>query len=333
VIAYRAIFSAGRYRPIKSLIFAVTPIELIAACYGVLLFNLQDIPTMNIGFIGLGIMGRPMALNLIKGGHTVTVWARRAESMQGLVDAGAIAAATPAEAARGNQLLFSMVADAPDVSEVMHAAVAAAEPGLVAVDMSTIAPAAARRIGEELASHGIDFLDAPVSGGEVGAIAGTLSIMVGGSAAGFAKAKAAFECMGKNIVHVGASGAGQVTKAANQIVTGMGVLAVAEAFAFASKNGVDRSKVREALLGGFAYSKILENHGQRMIDGNFKPGFKSWMHEKDLNIVMQTAHELGLCLPGSAATAQMFNAMVGSGRGEEDSIAVLKLLEGLSGQA
>jgi 2-hydroxy-3-oxopropionate reductase len=184
-----------------------------------------------------------------------------------------------------------------------------------------------------MAAAGVDFMDAPVSGGEVGAIAGTLSIMAGGSDAAFARAKPAFECMGKNIVHVGASGAGQVAKAANQIVTGMGVLAVAEAFAFAAKNGVDRSKVREALLGGFAYSKILENHGQRMLDRNFKPGFKSWMHEKDLNIVMQTAHELGLCLPGSAATAQMFNAMVGSGHGEEDSIAVLKLLESLSGQA
>jgi len=287
---------------------------------------------MKIGFVGLGIMGRAMALNLIKGGHTVTVWARRPESMQPLLEAGATAASGPAEAAQGNEIVISMVADAPDVAEVMRAVATSAEPGLVAVDMSTIAPAAARRIGEELAAAGIDFLDAPVSGGEVGAIAGTLSIMVGGSEAAFAKARPAFECMGKNIVHVGASGAGQVTKAANQIVTGMGVLAVAEAFAFAAKNGVDRSKVREALLGGFAYSKILENHGQRMLDRNFKPGFKSWMHEKDLNIVMQTAHELGLCLPGSAATAQMFNAMVGSGMGEEDSIAVLKLLERLSGQ-
>jgi len=277
-------------------------------------------------------MGRAMVLNLIKGGHTVTVWARRAESMQPLLDAGAGAAEGPAGAAQGNEIVISMVADAPDVAEVMRAVAAAAEPGLVAIDMSTIAPAAARRIGEELAAVGIDFLDAPVSGGEVGAIAGTLSIMVGGSEAAFAKARPAFECMGKNVVHVGACGAGQVTKAANQIVTGMGVLAVAEAFAFAAKNGVDRSKVREALLGGFAYSKILENHGQRMLDRNFKPGFKSWMHEKDLNIVMQTAHELGLCLPGSAATAQMFNAMVGSGMGEEDSIAVLKLLERLSGQ-
>ena len=288
---------------------------------------------MKIGFIGLGIMGRPMALNLLKGGHDVRVWARRAESMQPLLNAGAAGAACPADVARDRELVISMVADAPDVAEVMRGVASAGVPGLVAVDMSTIAPAAARSIGAELAEAGVDFLDAPVSGGEVGAIAGTLSIMAGGSAAAFARAEPAFACMGKNIVHVGDSGAGQVAKAANQIVTGMGVLAVAEAFAFASKNGVDRSKVREALLGGFAYSKILENHGQRMLDRNFKPGFKSWMHEKDLNIVMQTAHELGLCLPGSAATAQMFNAMVGSGHGEEDSIAVLKLLELLSGQA
>ena len=287
---------------------------------------------MKIGFIGLGIMGRPMALNLVKGGHAVTVWARRTESMQPLLAAGATSATNPADTARGSELVISMVADAPDVAEVMRGVAQGAAPGLIAVDMSTIAPAAARRISKELAAAGIDFMDAPVSGGEVGAIAGTLSIMAGGSEAAFVRAGPAFECMGGNIVHVGASGAGQVAKAANQIVTAMGVLAVAEAFAFAAKNGVDRGKVREALLGGFAYSKILENHGQRMLDRNFKPGFKSWMHEKDLNIVMQTAHELGLCLPGSAATAQMFNAMVGSGLGEEDSIAVLKLLEKLSGQ-
>jgi 3-hydroxyisobutyrate dehydrogenase-like beta-hydroxyacid dehydrogenase len=270
---------------------------------------------------------------LLKGGHQLTVWARREVSMAPLIEAGALGAKSPAEAGQGVDLVVSMVADAPDVAEVMREVAKTAAPGLVAVDMSTISPAAARQIGEELAASGVDFIDAPVSGGEVGAIAGSLSIMVGGSEAGFARAKPAFECMGKNIVHVGESGAGQVTKAANQIMTGMGVLAVAEAFAFASKNGVDQGKVREALLGGFAYSKILENHGQRMLDRNFKPGFKSWMHEKDLNIVMQTAHELGLFLPGSAATAQMFNAMVGSGLGEEDSIAVLKLLEVLSGQA
>lgn len=289
---------------------------------------------MNIGFIGLGIMGRPMALNLLKSGHSLTVWARRPESMEPLLEAGAKGAANPAEVAAASEVVISMVADAPDVEMVMlgpKGVASGAHPGLVAVDMSTIAPAAARDIAERLAGAGVDFIDAPVSGGEVGAIAGTLSIMAGGSEAAFAKAKAAFEAMGKNIVHVGASGAGQVTKAANQIVTGMGVLAVAEAFALAKKSGVDPAKVREALLGGFAYSKILENHGQRMLDRNFKPGFKSWMHQKDLNIVMQSAHELGVSLPGAAATAQMFNAMVGSSLGEEDSIAVLKLLERLGG--
>jgi 2-hydroxy-3-oxopropionate reductase len=293
---------------------------------------------MKVGFIGQGIMGRPMALNLLKGGHEVTVWARRIESMQPLLDAGAKGAANPAELARVVDVAISMVADAPDVEQVMlgengvsSGVVAANKAGLVAVDMSTILPASARGIAARLREKGVDFLDAPVSGGEVGAIAGTLSIMVGGSEAAFAKAKSAFECMGKNIVHVGDSGAGQVAKAANQIVTGAGVLTVAEALNFAARNGVDPAKVREALLGGFAYSKILENHGQRMLDRNFKPGFKSWMHQKDMNIVMQSAHELGMCLPVSAATAQMYNAMVGAGLGEEDSIAVLKLLERLSG--
>jgi 3-hydroxyisobutyrate dehydrogenase-like beta-hydroxyacid dehydrogenase len=248
--------------------------------------------------------------------------------MTPLADAGATVAADPADVARQVEVVISMVADAPDVAQVMlgeRGVAAGAQSGLVAVDMSTIAPSAAKDIAAKMKAQGIEFVDAPVSGGEVGAIAGTLSIMAGGTEAAFAKARPAFECMGKNIVHVGDSGAGQVAKACNQIVTGMGVMAVAEAMCFASKAGADPARVREALLGGFAYSKILENH-------NFKPGFKSWMHQKDLNIVMQSAHELGLMLPGSAMTAQMFNAMVGSGLGEEDSIAVLKLLENLSGQ-
>lgn len=289
---------------------------------------------MKIGFIGLGIMGRPMALNLLHGGHQLTVWARRAESMQPVLDAGADAAASPAEVAKGVDVVISMVADAPDVEQVMlgeRGVASAGRSGLIAVDMSTIRPAAARDIGARLLAQGIDFLDAPVSGGEVGAIAGTLSIMVGGTVSAFDRARPAFACMGRNIVHVGDAGAGQVAKAANQIVTGVGVLTVAEALNFAARSGVDPARVREALLGGFAYSKILENHGQRMLDRNFKPGFKSWMHQKDMNIVMQSAHELGLCLPVSAATAQMYNAMVGSGLGEEDSIAILKLLERLSG--
>jgi 3-hydroxyisobutyrate dehydrogenase-like beta-hydroxyacid dehydrogenase len=252
-----------------------------------------------------------------------------------LAEAGARIATSPAEVARQVDVVISMVADAPDVEQVMlgeNGVASGAQAGLVAVDMSTISPAAAKDIAAKMKARGIEFVDAPVSGGEVGAIAGTLSIMAGGSEAAFARAKPAFECMGKNIVHIGDSGAGQVAKACNQIMTGMGVMAVAEALCFASKAGANPAKVREALLGGFAYSKILENHGQRMIDRNFKPGFKSWMHQKDLNIVMQSAHELGLMLPGSAMTAQMFNAMVGSGLGEEDSIAVLKLLENLSGQ-
>ena len=290
---------------------------------------------MRVGFVGLGIMGRPMALNLLKAGHEVTVWARRKESIAPLIEAGAQGAASPAAVAAVADIVFSMVADAPDVHEVMlgsQGVVQSKRPGLIAVDMSTIPPAAAKSIGADLSAQGVTFLDAPVSGGEVGAVAGTLSIMVGGDKAAFDKVEPLFACMGKNVVYIGVSGAGQVAKAANQILTGVGVLAVAEAMAFAKKNGADPAKVREALMGGFAGSKILENHGQRMIDRNFKPGFKSWMHEKDMNIVMQTAHDLGLYLPASAATAQMFKAMVGSGLGEQDSIAVLKLLEQLSGQ-
>lgn len=288
---------------------------------------------MKIGFIGLGIMGRPMALNLLKEGYELRVWARRPESMVPLLEAGAQAGESPADLGSWADLVISMVADAPDVYQVMLGEQGVAHsprPGLVAADMSTIAPAAARQIGVELLDAGVDFLDAPVSGGEAGAIAGCLSIMVGGCDKAFNRVLPAFMAMGKNIVHVGASGAGQVTKAANQVVTGMGVLAVAEAFNFARQSGVDPAKVREALLGGFAYSKILENHGQRMLDRNFKPGFKGWMHQKDMNIVMETAFELGLMLPGAAATAQMFNALVGRGMGEEDSIALLKLLEQLS---
>ncbi|NJA88145.1 NAD(P)-dependent oxidoreductase [Rhodocyclus tenuis] len=297
---------------------------------------------MKVAFIGLGIMGRPMALNLLRGGHAVTVWARRAESMRPLADAGAHTADSPAAAATNADLVISMVADAPDVEQVMLGesgvvdALALRDPGaapLVAVDMSTIAPAAARRIGERLAAHGISFLDAPVSGGEVGAIAGSLSVMVGGDAAAFAFAQPALACVGSRVLHIGASGAGQVTKAANQILTGVGVLAVAEALNFAACNGVDAGRVREALMGGFASSRILENHGQRMLDRNFAPGFKAWMNQKDLNIVLQSAHQQGVFTPLTAATSQFFNALVGNGLGEEDSIAVLKLLEGLSGVA
>jgi len=288
---------------------------------------------MNIGFIGLGLMGRPLALHLAKAGHTLHLWARRAASLDPFKDVGAQAHASPAEVAKHADIVFTMVADAPDVREVTLGAdgiAAGSRKGLIVVDMSTINPNAAREIGAALEAKGIEFVDAPVSGGEVGAINAALTIMVGGKPEVFEKVKPLFEKMGKSITLIGGIGAGQVAKACNQILTGVGVMAVAEAFNFAAKNDVDVAKVREALLGGFAYSRILENHGQRMLDRNFKPGFKAWMHQKDLRIVMEEAHRLGLMLPAAAATAQLFNAIVGSGMGEEDSIAALKLLEKLS---
>lgn len=289
---------------------------------------------MKVGFIGLGLMGRPMALNLLKAGHELSVWSRRNESMTPLVQAGATACSSAAEVASRSEVVISMVADAPDVEQVAlgpNGVADGAQAGLILVDMSTIAPAAAQSIAGRMAERGVTMLDAPVSGGEVGAIDGTLTIMVGGDEVDFRKVKPLFEAMGKTVSLIGTTGAGQVAKACNQILTGVGVAAVAEALNFAQKSGVDAARVRDALLGGFAYSRILENHGKRMLERNFRPGFKAWMHQKDMRIVLEEAHRLGLALPSSAATAQMFNAMVGSGLGEEDSVAMLKLLERMSG--
>lgn len=288
---------------------------------------------MNIGFIGLGLMGRPMALNLRKAGFAVGVWARREASLAPVVAAGAVARGSIAEVAAAADAVFSCVPDAPQVAEVAQAVADGARPGLVFADMSTIAPAAARDIAAQLKARGVSMLDAPVSGGEVGAIAGTLTIMVGGDQAAFDTALPAFQAMGKSVTRVGESGAGQVAKACNQIATGVGVAAVAEALNFAQMSGVDPARVREALLGGFANSRILDNHGQRMIDRNFTPGFKAWMHQKDLRIVMEEAHRHGLALPAAAATAQLFNALIGAGMGEDDSVAMLKLFEVMCGAA
>ena len=290
---------------------------------------------MRIGLIGLGLMGRPMAGHLLRAGHELHLWARRPaalEEWRGLerVQLHENAAAV----ARHAELVVTVVADAPDVEQVSLGAeglAEGAESGLIVVDMSTIAPAAARDIGARLEARGIEFLDAPVSGGEVGAINATLTIMAGGKPEVFEKARPVLGCLGRSVTLIGPRGAGQVAKACNQILTGIGVAAVAEALNFARASGVDPARVREALLGGFASSRILENHGQRMLDRNFQPGFKAWMHQKDLRIVMDEAQRLGLVLPGTAVTAQMFNALVGSGGGEEDSIGMLKLLERLSG--
>ena len=285
---------------------------------------------MNVGFIGLGLMGRPMAQHIAIGGHTLHLWARREASLDPFRGTTARLHDSPAAVAAEVDVIITMVADAPDVEQVLFAkngVTSAAHADLTVIDMSTIGPAAARDIGARLAAAGIDFLDAPVSGGEVGAINASLTIMVGGDVAVFERAKPLLHLMGKSVSLVGDCGAGQVAKACNQILTGVGVVAVAEAMAFAKRSGVDPARVREAMLGGFAYSRILENHGQRMIDGNFKPGFKGWMHQKDLRIVMDEAQRLGLTLPSSAATEKTFDALVDAGLGEEDSIAVLKLIE------
>ena len=291
---------------------------------------------MDVGFIGLGLMGRPMALNLIKAGHRVHVWSRRRESMQPLLDAGAGDCASAAEVARRASITISMVADAPDVEQVTlgpDGVADGARAGHIHIDMSTIAPAAAQSIATRLAARGIVALEAPVSGGEPGAIAATLTIMVGGDADACARVLPLLEAMGKSITRIGEAGAGQVAKACNQIITGVGVASVAEALNFAARSGADGAKVREALLGGFAYSRILENHGQRMLERNFRPGFKAWMHQKDLRIVMDEAHRLGVALPAAAAAAQLFNGMMGCGMGEDDSVAMLKLFERMSGGA
>jgi len=289
---------------------------------------------MDVGFVGLGLMGRPMALNLLKAGHAVRVWARRAESMQPVLDAGATACATVAELAGQVDAVVTIVADAPDVAQLAlgpDGVADGARPGLIMIDMSTIAPEAAKDIAAKLAARGVTMLDAPVSGGEAGAIAGSLTIMVGGEEPAFDRVRPLFEAMGRSVTYIGASGAGQVAKACNQVLTGVGVASVAEAMNFARHSGVDPAAVREVLTGGLANSRILENHGARMLARNFAPGFKSWMHLKDMRIVLDEAHRLNIALPGAAAAAQLFAAMGGAGMGEEDSVAVLKLFERMGG--
>lgn len=286
-----------------------------------------------IGFIGLGIMGRPMALNLKRAGLELAVYARRQGSMEPLEEVGAVSCTSPAEVARRSDICFTMVSDTPDVEQVIlgpGGIVEGASPGSVVVDMSTVSPGSTRTIAGRLERRGIAMLDAPVSGGEQGAIDGTLSIMVGGEPDTFERVRPIFEVLGRNVVHVGPSGAGQVCKSCNQIVVGATIAGVAEAILFARTSGVDPARVREALLGGFAASRILEVHGQRMIDENFAPGFKARLHQKDMRIVAEAAHALGLALPGAAAVAQYLNALVGRGLGEEDSAAIYKVLRAMS---
>ena len=290
----------------------------------------------SVGFIGLGIMGRPMALNLRQAGHELFVHARRAESMAPLIAAGANACASPAEVARQAGIVFTMVADTPDVEQVILGSDGVLEgvrPGSVVVDMSTISPSTTRDLAGRLRERGAEMLDAPVSGGEPGAIDGVLSIMVGGTEAAFERVLPLFEVMGRNIVHVGDNGAGQVCKSCNQVVVSQTLAGVGEAMLMARASGVDPAKVRAALLGGSAYSKILEIHGQRMIDANYEPGFKASLHRKDLRIVLEAAHELGIAMPGTALVCQYLNALVGRGLGDLDSAALFRVLEDVNGAA
>lgn len=282
-----------------------------------------------IGFIGPGIMGGPMALNLLKAGYAVQAYARRPDALAPLLAVGATACNSPAEAATRAQIVISIVSDTTDVEQVLlgkHGVIEGAAAGTTVIDMSTISPAATRNMAARLAEKHIDMLDAPVSGGETGAINATLSIMVGGKQKVFEQALPVLQCLGKNIVHIGDHGAGQVAKACNQIVVAATIAGVAEALTFARANAVDGGKVREALLGGFAGSKILEVHGQRMLSQDFTPGFKSRLHRKDMNIVRQAAEELGLDLPVAQQLAAQMEELVALGHGELDSSALIKLL-------
>ncbi len=250
-----------------------------------------------------------------------------------LTEAGATACTSPAEVARHADIVFTNVSDTPDVQEIVlgeNGVIEGARRGSVLVDNSTISPSATRTMTEALRERGVEMLDAPVSGGEKGAIDGTLSIMVGGKAEAFARVRPLFEVLGRNVVHVGDNGAGQVTKACNQVVIAQTIAAVGEGLVLATASGVDPAKVREALLGGFAGSRVLEVHGQRMLERNFKPGFMARLHQKDMRIVLETARELGIALPGAAQVTQYLNALAGSGGGELDSTALVTVQERMS---
>ena len=286
-----------------------------------------------LGFIGLGIMGKPMALNLLKAGYRLAVLSRGPGPQNELVAAGATAGKSPLNVAEQSDVVITMLPDSPDVEQVVlgrDGVLQGLRSGGLAIDMSTVLPSLARHIADIAQQKGCEALDAPVSGGQMGAESGTLSIMVGGPGAAFERAKPIFERMGKNIVYIGEAGAGQVTKAANQIVCSGTIAAVGEALVFAKKAGVDPVRVREALLGGFAQSRILEAHGNRMLQRNFQPGFKLKLHRKDMSIVLNTARELGVALPVSAIVTELMNALMASAGGELDHSALVTVFEKLA---
>ena len=284
---------------------------------------------MKVGFIGLGIMGSPMAGHLLKGGHALFL-NTRTKVPQELVAAGGIACATAADVARQSDVIVMMLPDTPDVEKVLFGKGGVSEglsKGKTVVDMSSISPIETKRFAAQINALGCDYVDAPVSGGEVGAKAATLTIMCGGGEPAFARVKPLLDLMGKNITLVGGNGDGQTTKVANQIIVALTIQAVGEALLFASKAGADPAKVRQALMGGFASSKILEVHGDRMVKRTFQPGFRIALHQKDLNLALDGAKALGLSLPNTAVAQQMFSACVANGGAAWDHSALVKVLE------
>ncbi len=284
---------------------------------------------MKIGFIGLGIMGAPMATHLLKAGHEVHVHTRSAVPAA-VAEAGARRCASGRAVAGQADIVITMVPDTPDVEAVLfgeHGVAAGLSKGKVVVDMSSISPVATRDFARRINQLGCDYLDAPVSGGEVGAKNATLSIMVGGDEAVFERVKPVFEAMGKNITLVGGNGAGQTCKVANQIVVALTIEAVAEGLLFAAKAGADPAKVRQALMGGLATSRILEVHGERMVKRTFDPGFRIELHQKDLNLALSSARALGLSLPNTATAQELFNACSAHGGQAWDHSAMVRALE------
>jgi 2-hydroxy-3-oxopropionate reductase len=295
--------------------------------------KVADPQTTRIGFIGLGLMGLPMATNVLRAGYRIAVYNRTPSKAVPLVQAGAEQAATPAEVAQRSDIVVTIVTDGPDVEAVVageHGVLAGARPGTIWVDMSTISPDTTRRLAEMAAAKGVECLDAPVSGGPPGAQAGTLSIMVGGRREVFELCLPLLRTMGSTIIHIGQLGAGQVAKACNQIAIAATMAGVAEALVLGSKAGVDPARIREALLGGYAQSRVLEVHGQRMIDRAFAPGFFVRLHDKDLHIVLAMARSLGAAAPITALAAQHFNSLMAQGDGELDNSAMVKVYEALA---
>lgn len=289
-----------------------------------------------VGFIGLGLMGRPMATNLLRRGHTLVVHSRSPAPVDELVAAGAERASTPADVARRATRIITMVPDSPDVERVLEGpdgVFSAVRRGTILIDCSSIAPTVARRLAARARELGAAMLDAPVSGGEIGAINASLSIMVGGDTATFAAVKSILDAMGNpdRVIHIGESGAGQICKVCNQMVIGGALAAVSEAFALARKAGVDAARVREALLGGFAASRVLEVHGERMLQGNYKPGFRAELYAKDMRIAGQTLADHQTPAPVSSAVQQLVTSMVASGQGEEDYSALATVVFRMAG--